>query len=170
MSPLRMVAVVGSGRADEALWDHAREVGGAIARSGFGLVCGGLGGVMEAACRGAHDHLGSGSGRIIGILPGTDPHDANSWVDVAIPTGSGNARNVVIVLSAAVVVAVGGESGTLSEIAHAWKLGRPIGAYVPAGGWGARLANERLDTTRSDRIEAIRDVPALELWLQTVLS
>jgi hypothetical protein len=116
------VAVVGAGDADEELAAAAEEVGRRLAEAGVAVVCGGLGGVMEAACRGAK----SAGGLTIGILPGRHRQDANRWVDVAIPTGMGETRNALVVLSADAVVAVGGEHGTLSEVAFGLKLGRPV--------------------------------------------
>jgi uncharacterized protein (TIGR00725 family) len=116
------VAVVGAGDADEDLATAAEEVGRRLAQGGAAVVCGGLGGVMEAACRGAK----SAGGLTIGILPGRRREDANRWVDVAIPTGMGETRNALVVSSADAVVAVGGEHGTLSEVAFALKLGRPV--------------------------------------------
>jgi len=86
------------------------------------LVCGGLGGVMEAACRGAK----SAGGLTVGILPGVSRRDANPHVDVPVVTGMGEARNVLVVQSAQAVIAVSGEYGTLSEIAHALKIGIPV--------------------------------------------
>jgi hypothetical protein len=116
------VAIVGAGDADEELAAAAEEVGRRLAQAGVVVVCGGLGGVMEAACRGAK----SVGGLTIGILPGRRRQDANRWVDVAIPTGMGETRNALVVLSADAVVAVGGEHGTLSEVAFGLKLGRPV--------------------------------------------
>jgi hypothetical protein len=116
------VAVVGAGDADEELAAAAEEVGRRLAQAGAAVVCGGLGGVMEAACRGAK----SAGGLTIGVLPGRRRADANRWVDVAIPTGMGETRNALVVLSADAVVAVGGEHGTLSEVAFGLKLGRPV--------------------------------------------
>jgi hypothetical protein len=116
------VAVVGAGEADEELAAAAEEVGRRLAQAGAAVVCGGLGGVMEAACRGAK----SAEGLTIGILPGRRRADANRWVDVAIPTGMGETRNALVVLSADALVAVGGEHGTLSEVAFGLKLGRPV--------------------------------------------
>lgn len=164
-----LVAVIGSGEADADRCSHARAVGAAVARAGATLVCGGLGGVMEAACRGANDVLGPGSGRIVGVLPGVDPDAANGWVDVPIATGMGTARNVVLVLSARAVLVVGGESGTLSEIAHAWQLGRPIAAYVPAGGWGARVAGTAIDDRRTDTVEPLAEPIEVERWIARVV-
>lgn len=117
-----MVAVVGDGfcSADTALL--AEEVGRLLAQKGAAVVCGGLGGVMEAACRGAK----SAGGLTIGILPGTSRHEANPYVDIPIVTGMREARNVIVVSSAQSVIAVRGSFGTLSEIAHALKLGIPV--------------------------------------------
>jgi hypothetical protein len=100
----------------------AEEVGRAIAEAGAVLVCGGLGGVMEAACRGAR----AGGGLTVGILPGRDRAEANRHVDIAIPTGMGEARNALVVRAADAVVAVDGEYGTLSEIALALQAGIPV--------------------------------------------
>ncbi|HVA04065.1 MAG TPA: TIGR00725 family protein [Acidimicrobiales bacterium] len=117
------IAVVGGG--GEVTHDHAslaEKVGRAIAEAGAVLVCGGLGGVMEASCRGAH---GAG-GMTVGILPGRHRSDANPYVSVAIPTGLGEARNALVVRAADAVVAVAGEYGTLSEIALALQAGIPV--------------------------------------------
>lgn len=118
----RLIAVVGPGRADARLLDAAEQIGAALARGGAGVVCGGLGGVMEAACRGAK-RLG---GLTVGLLPGSDRSEANPHVDVALPTGMGEARNLLVVRAADVVIAVGGEYGTLSEIALALKTSTPV--------------------------------------------
>lgn len=116
------LAVVGGSEADAATRRRAEAVGEAVAREGAVLVCGGLGGVMEAACRGAK----AGGGTTLGILPGADRRAANPFVDVAIPTGMGEARNALVVLCADALVAVGGEFGTLSEIALALRNGKPV--------------------------------------------
>lgn len=116
------VAVVGGGEPDTDAADAAEEVGRLLARGGATVVCGGLGGVMEAACRGAKAE----GGTTVGILPTSDRGDANPYVDVAIPTGMGEARNALVVRAADVLVAVGGEFGTLSEIALALRTGTPV--------------------------------------------
>jgi uncharacterized protein (TIGR00725 family) len=121
MGPVH-VGVIGAGSADPATASAAEEVGRLLAARGVTLVCGGLGGVMEAACRGAK----SAGGTTIGILPGLDRREANPWVDVAIPTGLGEARNALVVRAADVFIAIGGEFGTLSEIALALKTGKPV--------------------------------------------
>ena len=100
----------------------AQEVGRRIAEAGAVLVCGGRTGVMEAASRGASE----AGGIVVGVLPTLSPADANPYVTYAIATGIGEARNLAVVASGEAVIAVGGEWGTLSEIAHARKIGRPV--------------------------------------------
>jgi uncharacterized protein (TIGR00725 family) len=122
------VAVVGPGDARPEEIAAAERVGEELARGGAVVVCGGLGGVMEAACRGAK---GAG-GTTVGILPGLDRASANPFVDVAVPTGLGEARNALVVRAADVLIAVGGAYGTLSEIALALKTGKRV---VGIGSW-----------------------------------
>jgi uncharacterized protein (TIGR00725 family) len=116
------IGVIGGAGCSPEMYDIAREVGREIAHRGFSLVCGGLGGVMEAACRGAQE----AGGITIGILPTSDKADANPYIDFVIPTGLGHARNVLVVHASDALVAVDGETGTLSEIAIALKIGKPI--------------------------------------------
>jgi uncharacterized protein (TIGR00725 family) len=115
------VVVVGSGEATGELYDLAREVGRLVASRGGIVVCGGLSGVMEAAARGATEE----GGVAIGILPDEDRGRANPYLSYSVVTGMGQARNLTVVCSGDVVVAVGGEYGTLSEIGLALKIGRP---------------------------------------------
>jgi uncharacterized protein (TIGR00725 family) len=122
------VSVVGGGNAPEEDRAVARKVGRALAEAGAVVVCGGLGGVMEAACAGAHE----AGGLTVGILPGTDRAEVNPHVDVALPTGMGETRNALVVRAADAIVAVSGEYGTLSEIALALAIGVPV---VGIGTW-----------------------------------
>lgn len=116
------IAVVGPGEASREELERAEAVGAAVAGAGATLVCGGLGGVMAAACRGAV----RAGGRTVGLLPGDQREQANEWVQVALPTGLGEARNVLLVRSADALVAIGGGWGTLSEIALALRAGLPV--------------------------------------------
>ena len=116
------VAVVGAGSASAEEEASAEAVGRGLAEAGAVLVCGGLGGVMEAACRGAK----SAGGTTVGILPGDRREQANGYVDVALATGLGEMRNGLVVRAADAVIAVGGEFGTLSEIALALKARKPV--------------------------------------------
>jgi uncharacterized protein (TIGR00725 family) len=113
------VAVIGPG--DEPIV-AAAEVGRLLAERGAVLVCGGLGGVMEGACRGAKE----AGGLTVGILPGADRADANPFVDVVLPTGLGEARNALVVEAADVAIAIGRGYGTLSEVALALKAGKRV--------------------------------------------
>ncbi len=124
------IGVVGAGLPAARPEDlhNAEEVGRRVAEAGGVVVCGGLGGVMEASCRGAR----SAGGLTVGLLPGTERRGANPFVDVAIPTGLGELRNGLVVRTADALVAVGGEWGTLSEIALAVKTGTPV---VGLGTW-----------------------------------
>jgi uncharacterized protein (TIGR00725 family) len=116
------IAVIGGGQCTKKEARLAEEVGRELARRGAVLVCGGMGGVMEAACRGA----GAEGGTTIGILPGEDSHSANPHVQIPIATGLGYARNIAVVRSARAVIAVGGSYGTLSEIGYALQGGTPV--------------------------------------------
>ena len=119
---LTVVGVIGASRASSELEEAAEQVGAEVARGGAALVCGGLTGVMEAACRGAR----SEGGMTIGIIPSDSREDANPHVQVPIVTGMGMSRNIIVVKTADVLVAVGGEYGTLSEIAYALNNGKKV--------------------------------------------
>jgi uncharacterized protein (TIGR00725 family) len=135
------VAVIGPGDADPDERQVAEDVGQALGEAGAIIVCGGLGGVMAAVCRGAS----TAEGVSIGILPGTDRAAANDWVTLAIPTGLGELRNGLIVRAADVVIAIAGGPGTLSEIGLALKTGVPVVG---------------LDTWEIDGVEAVTDAEA----------
>jgi uncharacterized protein (TIGR00725 family) len=124
----RYVAVVGSGTAAGELYEEARSVGRLVAERGAVVLCGGLSGVMEAAARGATE----AGGVAIGVLPDEDRRRQNEYLTYSVATGVGQARNLAVVCSADVVIAVGGEYGTLSEIGLARKVGR---AVVVIEGW-----------------------------------
>lgn len=125
--PPPRIAVVGAGICGDRLLALAEDVGRAIARAGAVLICGGLGGVMEAAARGA-----AGEGGItIGFLPGTDARHANPFIRIPLPTGMGEGRNVLVARTADAVIAIGGEWGTLSEVALARKVDVPVVLLEP---------------------------------------
>ena len=117
-----IIGVIGGGKCTPEMAELAEEVGREIALGGAILICGGLSGVMEAACRGAK----MANGATIGVLPGVRKADANDYVDIPIVTGMSEARNIIIVRSADAVIAVGGEYGTLSEISFCLKLRVPV--------------------------------------------
>jgi uncharacterized protein (TIGR00725 family) len=158
----RILGVIGSGNPDSTQQAVARAVGEAVARRGAHLVCGGLGGVMAAACQGlALGRARHATGSLaLGILPGDEAASANEWVDLALPTGLGIARNVLVVRAAQAVVVVGGESGTLSELALAWQLGKRLVAVRGTGGFADELAGRSLDSRPREPIWGVDDAEA----------
>jgi uncharacterized protein (TIGR00725 family) len=145
------VAVVGPG---DATADHERiaeAVGRGLAERDAVIICGGLGGVMAAACRGAR----SVNGRTVGILPGVDRSEANPWVEIAIATGLGELRNGLVVRAADAIIAVGGGHGTLSEIALALKAGLPV---IGIGSW--EIEGVEQVVTPADAVSRACDGPA----------
>lgn len=125
------IAVIGGSRPGRQALDTAFEVGRLVARSGAVVVCGGLGGVMEAASRGAREE----GGLVVGVLPGESPATANPWVDVPIATGLGYTRNSLVVMNADAVIAIDGEYGTLSEIAYGKIHGKKV---IGLGTWDVK--------------------------------
>ena len=146
MSRTPYIAVVGAGEASPGDLAYAEEVGAGLADLGAVVVTGGLGGVMEAACRGAR----SRRGHTLGILPGDDRDEANGWVEIAVATGMGELRNGLVVRASDALVAIGGGHGTLSEVALALKLGRPV---VGLGTWAVHGVEDV--STPADAIDRI---------------
>jgi uncharacterized protein (TIGR00725 family) len=150
-----MVAVIGDGvlSGNSAKAQFAYELGSALVTCGYRICCGGLGGAMEETARGAHASPAYREGDVVGILPGCSPSAANAYIDIAVCTGLDHARNFIVANSDA-VVAIGGGSGTLSELSFAWIMKRLIMAYrVPDtdmgsdvfSDWSALVAGRRLD-------------------------
>ncbi|MBI5531816.1 MAG: TIGR00725 family protein [Deltaproteobacteria bacterium] len=141
----RTVAVIGDQGAPEGTRNYSlgQQVGALLCEAGFRVVTGGLGGIMEAASRGARECPAWTPGTVIALLPGFDPERANAWADVVVPTGLDHLRNS-LVAQADAVVAIGGGAGTLTEIALAWIYRRPIVA-LRVDGWSGELADRRID-------------------------
>jgi uncharacterized protein (TIGR00725 family) len=144
--PRVQIAVAGRGRCGRATARLARGVGREIAAAGAILVCGGRGGVMAAAASGAR----AGGGIVVGILPSSDPRTGNRWLTVRIPTGLGHARNAVVAAAGDALIALDGAFGTMSEVALARVLGRPV---VTLGAWrdvpGVVVARTARDAVRA---------------------
>ena len=150
-----IVAVIGDGELPPQSEKErfAEALGEALITAGYRIICGGLGGVMAAAARGAHQSPAYRDGDVIGVLPGCSPDAANEYIDIPLATGLDHARNFIVANSDA-VIAVGGGSGTLSELSYAWIMRRLILAYRvphPAGNagmfadWSAVVADTKLD-------------------------
>jgi uncharacterized protein (TIGR00725 family) len=146
MEPILYIGVIGPSDASPEVLRVAEEAGTNVARAGAILVTGGGGGAMEAACRGAR----SAGGRTLGILPGDSRSEGNAFLDMSIPTGMGEMRNVLVVRSSDGILAVGGAFGTLSEIALALKLGKPI---VAIGSWTASIEGREAPLPTADTPE-----------------
>jgi uncharacterized protein (TIGR00725 family) len=153
----KYIAVIGSGKANPQEIELAETIGKEIAKRGAILICGGLGGVMEAACRGARLEKGI----TIGILPGDKREMANPYVQIPIVTGLGQARNVIVVKSAQAVIAVGGSYGTLSEIGHALQNGIPV---IGLRTWAISKENNQI----SDILVVDSPVEAVEIALSLI--
>ncbi len=168
----KIIAVIGASSALKKVTQAAEQLGTLLIDNNFRIICGGLFGVMEAISRGARKSPSHLDGDIIGILPGFNKSDANEFIDIAIPTGFGFARNLIIVAAADVVVAIGGGAGTLSEISFAWQFQKPVIAldfepgknisekidslsetdFEKTVGWSSIMGGLKLDETRMDKI------------------
>jgi len=147
-----IIAVIGAGQCSQRLKEEAAAVGRYVAEQGGVIVCGGRGGIMEGVCRGAAE----AGGTTIGILPSGDANEANPYVTYAVPTGLGEARNAVIIRTCDAVLAFPGRFGTLSEIAFALKMGKPV---VSVGSWDVDDQIVQL----KDPLDAARRAMALAL-------
>ncbi len=143
---MRTISVIGGSQPDDDTLIVAEELGSEIGKRRIVLVCGGVGGIMEAACKGAK----TAGGLTVGIIPQDDKPTANPYVDIVIPTGLGFARNFLVAKTGDAVVAIDGSAGTLSEMAIAWFSDKPIVAIPTTGGWAQRLAGTRIDSRRED--------------------
>ncbi len=146
--PSRIISVIGGSDTNQECLELAERVGAEVAKRGVILASGGLGGIMEAASRGAKRE----GGLTIGILPTDSKEHANEFIDIAIPTGLGYARNYLVAKTGDAVIAIDGKAGTLSEMAIAWFSNRPVISLIGSGGWAAKLAGERIDDRRVDAI------------------
>ncbi len=145
------VGVIGAGLSDRELDMMAEEVGALIAARGWTLVCGGLGGVMESASRGA----ASRGGLVVGLLPGSAREEGNRYLTVSLPTGMGHGRNVLVAQSSDALIAVGGGFGTLSEMALGLKMGKPV---ISLRSWAPDPAVRSVQTPREAVDEAARSL------------
>ncbi|MEE2959109.1 MAG: TIGR00725 family protein [Myxococcota bacterium] len=162
------ISVIGNSDATPGQIELARSTGTLIVDHGGRIVCGGMGGVMEAVCEGARSSAHYCAGDTIGILPSSDFAAANTFVDICIPTGIGLARNAIVAAAGHAVVAIGGGGGTLSEMAFAWQLNRPLLALDCGEGWSAKLANQRLDDTHRPSIQGVGSPEELIGFLQAL--
>lgn len=146
-----IISVIGASEIDKEIEDKTIEIGRLIAKNHYAVVCGGLSGVMEAICKGAKEE----GGFTIGIIPHTEKSLGNKYVDIVIPCPFSQARNIVVVLTGDVCLAISGKAGTLSEICFAWIYDKPIVALSSVEGWSSKIANQKLDNRRNDMIYGV---------------
>lgn len=149
--------------------EFAKKLGTKLIDLGYRIICGGMGGVMEAVCEGAASSSKHQDGDIIGILPSENKKEANPFLDIVIPTGLGFARNQVIIASSDVVVAIGGGAGTLTEIAIAWQMGKPLIGVDLGEGWSSKLVGTYLDNRQSKTIAYARRLDDVLFLIQELI-
>ena len=144
---MKKIGIIGPNKSmcSKELFDFGVELGRRISTPDRTIICGGLGGFMEAVCKGAKESQYTFNGQTIGILPEEVSDNANPFIDTAIATGMGLARNIIIINSADIIIAAGGGAGTLSEIAFAWQKKKTVLSITLFDGWAKELAGKNLD-------------------------
>lgn len=148
------------------LYDFGVKLGANIATKESAIICGGMGGFMEAVCKGAKQSPETYQGQTIGILPGEEAETANPYIDTPIPTGTGIGRNLIIVRTADIIIAAGGGAGTLSEIALAWQLGKTVLCITLFDGWAKELAGRNLDKRKEGLLRPVTTIEEINQALK----
>lgn len=161
-----IISVIGASDIDKKTEDITYEIGRLLAQNNFIVACGGLSGVMEAVCRGAKEE----NGLTIGIIPYVEKSAANKYVDIVIPCPFSQARNIVVVLCGDACLAISGKAGTLSEICFAWIYQKPILALSSVKGWSSKIANQKLDDRRLDRVHGVETPQEVITKLKELLN
>ena len=165
----QQVSIIGNARIkDKFTQKITQDIGQLIAELNFNLVCGGLGGVMEMACKGFKSI--DGTGQTIGILPSYDKNTANPFIDITMATGLDIGRNQLVVASGFAVIVIGGGAGTLSEIALASQIGKPILLIKKTGGWADKLKSDYLDERQNSPLYHISNLNELKTKLLSLVN
>jgi hypothetical protein len=145
---INKIGILGANKSgcNKELYDFGVELGRRLSSPDRVILCGGLGGFMEAVCKGAKQSNKTFNGQTIGILPDAVSDNANAYIDIPIPTGVGIARNIIIVNTADILISAGGGAGTLSEIAFAWQQKKTVLCVTLFDGWAKELAGRNLDS------------------------
>ncbi len=157
----KQVVVIGSSE-EESFREESRRIGRFIAENDMVLITGGRGGIMESVSRGAYEN----GGTVIGILPGESLEEANPYCTAVVPTGIGFARNSVNILSGDVIIAIGGKSGTMSELAYAWMYRKPVICCTFARGWSSQFPEVRVDNRAGSKIYIAETVDMVREFLK----
>lgn len=146
-----IVSIIGASEIDIKTEKLTFELGKLLAQNKYAVACGGLSGVMEAICKGVKEE----NGLTIGIIPFIEKSAANKFVDIVIPVPFSQARNIVVVLTGDICIAIGGKAGTLSELCFAWIYQKPIIALSNISGWSSKISNQQIDDRRPDKIHGV---------------
>lgn len=153
----KQITVIGDANAGADAYAFAEKLGKALADSGYVVITGGRGGIMEAVSKGAYDS----GGITVGILPSSSIDQVNKYSRIVIPTGLGNARNIITALSCDAIISIGGGAGTLSEICFGWIHQKPIFVFDQFDGWSEKLADQPLDRKYQTKIRRCRTIDEL---------
>jgi len=160
---MKKIGIIGPNNkmCSKELYDFGVQLGQQIATKDRTIVCGRLGGFMEAVCKGVKQSQDTFNGQTVGILPDEKAEAANSFIDIAIPTGMDIARNTIIVRTADIIIAAGGGAGTLSEIAFAWQLEKKVLCITFFDGWAKELAGRNLDNRQNGLLIPVNSIDAI---------
>ncbi len=155
---MKKIGIIGPNNkmCSKELYDFGVQLGKHIATKDRTIVCGGLGGFMEAVCKGVKQSPDTFKGQTVGILPDDTAENVNPFIDIAVPTGAGIARNIIIVRTADIIIAAGGGAGTLSEIAFAWQLEKEVLCVTLFEGWAKELAGKNLDDRQNGLLVPVK--------------
>lgn len=164
---MKKIGIIGPNNkmCSKELYDFGVQLGQQIATADRTIVCGGLGGFMEAVCKGVKQSPDTFNGQTVGILPDDTEENANPFIDTAVPTGAGIARNIIIVRTADIIIAAGGGAGTLSEIAFAWQLEKKVLCVTIFDGWAKELAGRNLDYRQSGLLVPVKSIDEIKKHL-----
>lgn len=164
------IAIIGSNdqTATPEQVNFAYHVGKTLMDHGFSIVNGGMGGIMEASAKGAHESDNYAQHKLIAILPRDDYQQGNALSGVKIATHLGLARNRLVLVNADCALAIGGGAGTLNEITIAWEIGLPIAGFTGGGGWSAKVAGIAIDSRRNDTISAVTTADDVISWINSL--
>lgn len=157
---MKKIGIIGPNKkmCSKELYDFGVQLGQQIATKDKTFVCGGLGGFMEAVCKGVKLSPDTFKGQTVGILPDDTTENANPFIDTAVATGIGIARNIIIVRTADIIIAAGGGAGTLSEIAFAWQLNKTVLCVTQFDGWAKELAGRNLDERKTNLLIPVSSI------------
>jgi len=168
---MKIVSVFGSNSGiDEEVVKLSEQLGKLILDLGCSVCTGGRGGVMEAVSRGARKSSNWTGKEVLGILPESEREAGNQFLDVVIPTGLGLFRNMLVARTGDACISIAGGAGTLSEIAFAWQIGKPIAVMSTTGGWSSELAGVNLDHRRVEPVQGLTNMEEAKSWLRKQLD